>query len=211
MVSIDHIVIGASDLAAGRAWAIEHLGLTPLPGGQHAGLATHNCLLNLDQARYLEIISIDPAADAPTAPRWFGLDTPVVQARLANGPCLIGWVAAVSAHENINHYSQLSHYQATEVRQATRANYRWQFAFTPDGSWLGDGIIPHLIQWQGEAHPSRALPASTLRLTDFSIEAPAKDCELLRAIMPQINCTVADQRRLSLTLDTPKGLLTLSL
>ena len=45
----------------------------------------------------------------------------------------------------------------------SRGNLRWLFAFTPDGECPGDGLLPHVIEWRGNAHPTDTLPDSQCR------------------------------------------------
>lgn len=47
---LDHIVVAATTLAEGRAWARECLGVDAVGGGKHDGLATHNTLLKIGRA-----------------------------------------------------------------------------------------------------------------------------------------------------------------
>ena len=42
----------------------------------------------------------------------------------------------------------------------SRGDLRWLFAFTEDGECPGGGLLPHVIEWRGTAHPTDALPAS---------------------------------------------------
>ena len=170
---LDHIVVAATTLAEGRAWARECLGVDAVGGGKHDGLATHNTLLNLTGNRYLEIIAIDPEAGAPDFPRWFGLDTPEVQTLVAHGPRLIAWVARASgADDAIEQLVAAPNYSASRVRSATRADYRWRFAFTPDGARINGGVLPHLIQWDSLLHPCERLPECGVSLIALALGAP---------------------------------------
>ena len=94
---IDHLVIGTASLEQGLSWCEATLGIPPGPGGVHPFMGTHNRLLRIDGPgfanTYLEIIAINPAAPPPGRVRWFGLDDPVVQDRLALGPQLLTAVA----------------------------------------------------------------------------------------------------------------------
>jgi catechol 2,3-dioxygenase-like lactoylglutathione lyase family enzyme len=66
-MKIDHIVILVKDLAAAQADYTER-GFTIVPGGQHAGGATHNALISLEDGTYLEIMAF--RRDAPEH-RWW--------------------------------------------------------------------------------------------------------------------------------------------
>jgi hypothetical protein len=89
---LDHIVVAARSLETGIDWVERQLGARPVPGGQHVAMGTHNALLRLGPRSYLEVIAIDPAGQPPPRPRWFSLDEPEMQARLAVSPALITWV-----------------------------------------------------------------------------------------------------------------------
>jgi hypothetical protein len=82
----DHFVIAAAHLDDGAAWLHDRLGVSMSGGGRHRRMGTHNRLLRLGDGRYLEVIAVDAAAPAPDRPRWFGLDQPAMQARLAHEP-----------------------------------------------------------------------------------------------------------------------------
>lgn len=174
VTELDHIVVAARTLDEGRVWARETLGVAPVGGGKHDGLATHNTLLKLDGKRYLEIIAIDPDAGAPLFPRWFGLDSDEVRDRIAHGPRLVAWVARCSGTSDaIEQLAATPGYDARVVRPASRADFRWRFAFTPDGRRLAGGTLPHLIQWEGSVHPCDVLPDSGVSLTAMMLGEPA--------------------------------------
>ncbi|HVR48900.1 MAG TPA: VOC family protein, partial [Pseudorhodoferax sp.] len=86
---IDHLAIAAPSLQAGSDALFAQLGLRPQAGGRHDRMGTHNLLLRLGGALYLEVIAVDPAAPAPARPRWFGLDALAPDA----APRLACWVA----------------------------------------------------------------------------------------------------------------------
>ena len=172
---LDHLVVAARTLDEGRTWARKTLGVEAVGGGKHDGLATHNTLIKLDGKRYLEIIAIDPDADAvaPNFPRWFGLDTAQVRERIAHGPRLVAWVArCVGTSDAIEQLAHTQGYSATIVRPASRADLRWRFAFTPDGARIAGGTLPHLIQWDCEVHPCDRLPENGVSLTALMLSAP---------------------------------------
>ena len=63
-LSVDHLVVGSSDLDLGARWVEERLGAAPVFGGVHAGFGTRNALLGLGD-QYLEVLALDP--DQPGA------------------------------------------------------------------------------------------------------------------------------------------------
>jgi len=157
--ALDHLVVAARTLEEGAAWVRERLGAECVPGGKHATMGTHNRLLSLGPESYLEVIAIDPEAPAPGGPRWFELDTPAMQARLARGPALVHWMERTDDLD-----AELANYPAdVRVQSFTRNGLRWRLALTADGSFPGCGTLPTLIQWEG-ARPCDTLPDSGIRL-----------------------------------------------
>ena len=90
---LDHLVIGARSLEEGRSFVADLLGVSPVAGGTHPNMGTHNVLLSLGGSVYLEVIAVDPEAEPPDRPRWFSLDNPKVRQALEQGPQLLTWVA----------------------------------------------------------------------------------------------------------------------
>ena len=62
---LDHLIVAAATLEQAEAFITERTGATPLRGGKHVAMGTHNSLLRLGERIYLELIAIDPDAPAP--------------------------------------------------------------------------------------------------------------------------------------------------
>ena len=226
--TLDHLVVLATSLASGVAWAEATLGVTPGPGGEHPLMGTHNRLLRLrtgnDQpitqpgAAYLEIIAINPAASpALVAParRWFDMDDPALRERVAQtGPQLVHWVARVpDLTAALQAWQQLG-IDRGEARAASRPTpgglLQWQISLRPDGQRLFDGCLPTLIEW-GPHHPTATMADSGLTLQALALQHPqaAQLQTACHAIGLQAVVITDGPARLSAQLGTPRGPLTL--
>ncbi len=215
---IDHLVVAAPSLAEGEAWCEATLGVTPGPGGAHALFGTHNRLLRLPHAEhpqtYLEIIAIDPAAtplQPPPQRRWFDLDDPSLQQRLAqHGPQLIHWVARMPDLDAALHTWAALGLERGPAIAATRPTptglLQWRLSVRDDGQRLLDGCLPTLIAW-GDIHPARSMPASGLRLDRLALQHPQHEhlAQALAAIgLADVGVT-AGPPRLTADLHAPSG------
>ena len=149
--AIDHLVITASSRESGVAFIADALGVVPRLGGEHPRMGTHNALVRLGDALYLEVISINPRTPAPASPRWFELDrlTPSDPPRLAN------WVVRTT---DIQAAVERSPLDLGRIETMTRGALTWQITIPPDGIMPLDGMAPSLIQWSTPEHPAKTLP-----------------------------------------------------
>jgi hypothetical protein len=215
---IDHLVVAARTLDDGVAWCEATLGVTPGPGGEHPLYGTHNRLLRLACASapraYLEIIAINPRA-TPTRPtghaRWFDLDDPALQHRLAqHGPQLVHWVASVPDIEAAHARLAALDIQRGPVIGASRPTpqglLQWRITVREDGQRLFDGALPTLIQW-GDTHPAASMPHSGLTLQAFTLSHPeaVRLQQALAAIGLDGVAVAPGPAALSAQLDTPLG------
>ena len=203
---IDHITITAPTLEAGADYVRRALGVTPQAGGQHPRMGTHNLLLRLGEALFLEVISPDPHAARPARPRWFALDSlpPDAPASLAawvaRTPDIAASVAACS--EAIGRIEPMS-----------RGARNWQITIPADGTLPLNGIAPALIEWQAEDHPAAGLQdygLSLARLELFHPE-PERITRLLHSLSLDGPVTVSPLRGkpgacMVAHINTPQGL-----
>jgi hypothetical protein len=202
--SIDHLAVAATSLD-GRELD-DFLGVTLRPGGRHARMGTHNRLLRLGPLTYLELIAIDPEATTPGRPRWFELDDPAMQARLASGPRLVHWVARVDTTEMPALSIDVGPWEPFE-----RGDLSWQLTVRTDGTLPAGGVVPSLICWAGPAHPAARLPDLGVSLETLELEHP-RASEIQRqldALGLTERCSPGPVPRLTAHLRTPRGRRTL--
>ncbi len=168
-LAFDHLVVAARTLEEGARWLEERLGVSPVAGGKHAAMGTHNRLLSLGPDAYLEIIAVDPEAPPPGRPRWFSLDDPAMRARLSKGPGLAHWVVRTgdlaAARDRLGE-------RVGEVLDVERGGYRWRIGVPADGSLPEGGAFPTLIQWYGSCHLAPVLPDAGCRLDWLAVGSP---------------------------------------
>lgn len=165
-LSLDHVVVGTASLDEGCRWLDSKLGVAPAGGGKHALMGTHNALWRLDCC-YLELVAIDPAALDPNRPRWFGLDNPLVQAKLRHRPRLLTWVAATNG---IALDVAAAPVDLGQILEAKRDSLAWRITVPKNGSMPSGGAFPTLIQWaSGTVSPKAALPEQGLVLKELFV------------------------------------------
>ena len=191
---LDHITVTAPSLEAGAALVQRCLGVTPQRGGQHPRMGTHNLLLRLGDAMFLEVIAIDPQADAPRRPRWFALDELAPDAE----PRLSCWVARTTG-------IQAAAAGASEllgpVEPMSRGTLNWLITIPSDGWPPLGGVGPALIEWQTEAHPAAGLQDLGCELMAFELLHP--EPQRIGALLASLDLAAADSRLSVLKADQP--------
>ena len=214
MNKLDHIVIAANSLDQGVEYIQNELGVKIPKGGFHATMGTHNHLMQLGNEAYLELIAINPDAEVPAHPRWFGLDEGLMRESLRQKPRLITWVMNSPDIQNVKQAANFDIGAPTELQ---RNDLRWQIALTDDGRLLGNGLLPYIIQWHSQPHPSNSMAKLGCRLQSLTIYH--NRAEWLRSKLTSIGAEhLVEVRALddseaayfSVEIDTPGGLKTLS-
>jgi hypothetical protein len=215
--TLDHLVLGTSDLERGGIWLERFLGVKLSPPGRHLRMGTCNRLLSLGPGIYLELIAIDTDGQPPFIPRWFGLDTQEVRDRIAVRPRLIGWVARTT---QINELTLKAGGLLGSVQPMERGDelekYRWRITIPDDGYPVEGGLVPNLIQWDIPCHPSNRLPDQQCRFEwmEAAHPNPAKVNYLLAELGLQNTLTLTSTppysgMTLCAYIRTPQGVKTL--
>jgi hypothetical protein len=166
---LDHIVIGAATLDEGVAYVRSTLGVTIPPGGKHTKMATHNCVTSLGHDVYLEVIAVDPNAEAPLRPRWYGLDDPFVIARLQRQPALLTWVVNSTDIESV--VAQNS-FPFGAITPMCRGDLEWSITIPADGGLPSAGMLPTLLQWRTDDHPASLMADTGCTLQRLELYHP---------------------------------------
>ena len=203
--SLDHILLGCSDLDRGIAFVEERTGIRAAFGGVHPGRGTQNALLSLGTRQYLEIIAPDPKQ--PGTPQY-----PVIT-KLTE-PRLIGWAAHLGGLQSFAAKLAKSGVAATGPSPGSRRR--------PDGHVLewktltlkenAADLLPFFIEWSRDStHPSADSPmgCSLQRFEAASpeVESLSKQFALLGL---DIRIVKGDSPQLRATISGPRGQFTVT-
>ncbi|WOI55348.1 VOC family protein [Palleronia sp. LCG004] len=203
-MDIDHLAIVATDLDEGTSAVEQMLGAKLEPGGRHPVMGTHNRVLSLGSDVYLEVIAVDPEADAPDRSRWFALD------EVSGPPRLGNWVARCT---DLRAQLGEAPMGMGEVMEFERGDLAWSMAVPRSGRLPEDGILPALIQWKG-ARPQSRLAESPVKLKRIVLGHP--EMERITAEWPalaqmtQVALEITPTPSLVAEIVTPRGLVSLS-
>ncbi|MEP0963351.1 MAG: VOC family protein [Roseobacter sp.] len=175
-------------------------------GGKHDAMSTHNCVMQAGHNSFFELIAIDP--DAPADPgrvRWFTLDTPATQTRLAGRPRALCWVVGT---DDLDGVIAASPVDLGEVVLFTRGDRSWRLTVPKDGSLPMDGLQPAFIEWSPGPHPSTGQQNLGVTLESVHLTCPNPDelITVLKALQVDHLAQVgAGDTSLSFVLNTPNG------
>ena len=169
MHKLDHIVFGATTLEEGTDF-VENILQTKLSDiGYHKNMGTQNRVVKISEEIYLEVVAIDPKMNNLKNRKWFNLDNSNLQSKLKKSPQIIGYVIENNNKILFKYYDPFF--------EASRANYRWQFAMPSynknnlDIEIVETGIIPSLISWKNDK-PIHQMEKNQFELIKVEIELP---------------------------------------
>jgi len=202
---IDHFAIGAHSLEQGIAAMKQALGIELSVGGKHDLMSTHNCVMQAGNESFFELIAIDPDAPAPSRTRWFTLDDPSTQQRIADRPRALCWVVNT---DNLDAIVEASPVDLGEIVTFVRGERSWRLTVPADGHLPEGGLLPAFIEWSPGPHPSSAQNDLGVKLESVNINHP--DVSKITAVMEALGvahlATVSQgDAALSFTLNTPTG------
>ena len=191
---VDHLVWGGPSLEQ-EITRLEHLtGVRAAIGGRHPDEGTHNALIRIGPAMYLELISPDPARPPPPRPRWFNLDALVE-------PRLVTWAAKAR---------NLGSGNVRAGRRELSDGRVLSWRLTYPNLTAGCGLVPFLIDWGQSPHPAESAPGG-VTLLELRAEHPDPDSiqTQLRDLSVAMTVTRGRTPALIARLQTPRGVVEL--
>ncbi len=201
----------SNDLALASASIADLLGVVPVPGGRHVGHGTHNELLSLGAATYLEVIGPDPTQTELGGPRPFGIDgltEPALVAWCVRPVRPLGEIIAETRSAGI----ELGDVTAMSRRRPDGVLLEWQLTFAQLEGPFGPAL-PFMIDWGGSAHPTESLPPGA---TLVELEVVHPDAQQLRiafdiiGLDDSVALQTGPQRAMRARITTQSGEVTLS-
>jgi hypothetical protein len=196
--TVDHILIGASDLDLAIDEFEAATGVRAVYGGRHP-TGTHNVLVALGDGVYLELIAVQSGVQAPPA-----------YARLPGLGRLtpIGWAASAADEASLRQQLVASGFAVTDPRPGSRV--------TPAGAtlrWRTFGLrdplagAPFFIAWAADSpHPSSTSPRGCT-LERFTVAGPDPErLERLRSLVAgPVEVVASPTEQFTVALDCPAG------
>lgn len=199
---VDHLVITAPSLDAGKKMLHDAFGVWPQAGGEHERMSTHNLLLRLGPKVYLEVIAINSASQSPKRPRWFELDGRAQH----RPPMLATWVARCDDIRRARALCDSSH---GEIEPMSRGDLRWSITIPQDGNLPFDGVAPTLIEWHTAVHPASLLEdrgCALIQLQGFHPQAEQLNALLINlGLRGEFSVVAHQQPHLIAQIQTPNG------
>ncbi|AZI59503.1 VOC family protein [Nakamurella antarctica] len=200
MERLDHLVLATPDLLATSDLLARQLGVTPSPGGSHAGRGTRNLLARLGSRSYLEIIGIDEDQRDHLGPRPFRVDE-------IDTPTVVNWAVGVPDTRGARLNAVNAGYDPGPASAMQRIR--------PDGvvlSWLltmpTSATTPFLIDWLGSTHPAEDAAAG---ITLISLRVRHPDPKTVSRQIRALGIAMTVEQgpeALLVTLSGPRGNLT---
>ena len=202
---IDHIVIGTNNLSLGTKILETKLNVNFSPGGEHQIMGTHNNLLKLQSNFYLEIIANNPKAEYPSRPRWFSLDEERTKEKIKHYPRALCWALKVN---NIENTVKKCGYNPGKILQISRGELTWKITVPANGLLVDNGVLPVLIEWPNDQHPTKKIINSNVSINMLSLfhPEPNKIKEIIsNLIESDFIHILKGVPRIEFTLNTPNG------
>lgn len=203
---IDHLVLATPDLDTGIEHVRDLCGVEPVRGGHHPVYATQNALVALGNSCYLEIIGPDRKVLDREEVKVFGIHE-------LREPTLVTWAVRGSDLEELVESARKDMIDLGTVTLGTRhdtggTELTWHFT-DPLAARHG-GVLPFFIDWGDTPHPAKSLP-SGCELVDLILYHPHADevASRMRALGLEMPVETADEPRITATIRTPSGDVTL--
>lgn len=205
MANIDHLILACTDLAVGTKQVAELTGITAISGGPHPGVGTHNALLSLGDAVYLEVIAPDPDQPEPGGPRPFGIDD-----LLPGNTRLAKFAIHATLPETIDDVVAAMSAQGFDPGPVSAMS-----RVKPDGEQLNwqltrstadePSLVPFVIDWGSTTHPATVTPTG-VTLLSLSGAAPKPSATRLLHTALGLDITVSEgDDEISAVLNCPNG------
>lgn len=192
-LELDHLVLATTHLARGTS----DVDLPWCPGGVHVDYGTHNRLLSLGHADYLELIAVNPEAPPLDKTRWYDMDQFDGPTRMQN------WVLRT---DDLAGAIERLGPGFGKIHELSRGDLRWRMAVPESGVLPFDNCAPALIQWDTPP-PMSALQDKGHRLTELVVSHPQADdlANLFNGFEDERVRFQTGEARLQVTLTGPAG------
>lgn len=202
MRQLDHIVYAVHDLEKAMQEVSKRLGVPVVYGGQHKSEGTHNALVNLGNACYLELLAIDKSNTEFSGNRWMGID-------LLNKAQVTRWAIKSDDLQKDTAILKKAHSNMGVIKGGSRkktdgTTLTWALAM-PLAKPLVE-VLPFMVDWKNSVHPTESLPKlCTLVGLQATHPQPESVWPTLEALGVELDLKKGEQIGLKIVIDAPNG------
>ena len=162
MLALDHVIYVVRDLDVAARRIRFELGLDSYPGGEHAGMGTHNRVVPVGGNQYVELMATKDAEAAATHPF-----AALIDGWAAQGERLRTWCLATDDIDAVGRRLGLEA-AAWSRERPDGVQLRWRLCGVEQSN--ADPSLPFFIQWDvpTEQHPSGGAVSHTVEPQGFA-------------------------------------------
>ena len=109
------------------------------------------------------------SVDNQSRHRWGSCDERSTKENIKHSPRALCWVLEV---DNIENTVKKCGYNPGEILQISRGELTWKITVPSNGGLADNGVLPALIEWPSDQHPSKKLTNSKVSIIKLSLFHP---------------------------------------
>lgn len=199
---VDHILYAGPNLDSLVKEVAQESGTQPIMGGEHSDLGTHNAILPLQDATYLELIAPDPKSHVKGGAEVLGIGK-------LSKPKIVAWAVRVRAFDKTYARFIASGIKVSPILEGSRRGSdgklsQWRYFYVTDERFSEvPRMNPFFISYTNSRKTSR--PQCQLASLKGTHPHPEKFAEISKIVKLKMEITRSDKTDLHVEMNCPKG------
>ena len=204
---IDHFVYVTDDLERTKTYFENKTGVTVNYGGRHLDKGTHNAIFRIGERSYFEILAPDPQRNPDIELSWLGTQN-ISYSRISR------WCIAPENYERgLNFMNGESKYEFHSLpgsrKKLDGSLLEWNLGLCDKESDID--VFPFLVDWGKSVHPTVNMKSECkIQSIEIHHKCPEKIRKITNEFQIKANITKSEDVKISIILDTPRGIIELT-